>query len=49
MKTTSTEKPKRPVDSRRPYEKPAIVSEQEFETLALSCQGSTACGPFASS
>ena len=35
-------------DSRQPYEKPAVVAEEVFETLALSCAkdgGDNACLP----
>ena len=32
--------------TRLPYEAPAVLSEEVFETLALSCtSGTIACGP----
>ncbi len=36
-------------DRRRPYTKPAILTGEVFETMALSCGSNspTACGPFA--
>ena len=34
-------------DPRKPYERPAIISEEVFETLALACGKSTATHSFA--
>jgi hypothetical protein len=31
------ERRERPVGARRPYERPAVISDEVFETLALSC------------
>ena len=37
-------------DEKLPYEPPAVVSEEVFETLALSClTGAGPCGPIGSS
>ncbi|MBP8808343.1 MAG: hypothetical protein KBG48_03145 [Kofleriaceae bacterium] len=34
--SNETKKPERP-SQRRPYERPAVVSDEVFETMALSC------------
>lgn len=34
---SDTDKVKTPQEKRLPYEKPAVLSEEVFETLALSC------------
>jgi hypothetical protein len=34
-----------PPRRRLPYERPAVISEEIFETLALSCQRTIGCTP----
>lgn len=34
---TDQKKPEAPPPQRRPYERPAVVSDEVFETMALSC------------
>lgn len=42
---TQTEPPRSPA-KRLPYERPAVISEDVFETLALSCSASfPTCNP----
>ena len=37
MDTEDTKKPEEPTGAREPYEPPAVISEEVFETLAVAC------------
>ena len=37
--------PNPPAKQRLPYERPAVISEDVFETLALSCTRAFGCSP----